>query len=476
MPQRARQAIDRLDTPGASVVVTGQQPGFLGGPAYTLFKALSAIALARHVEKTTKRVCVPVFWVAGEDHDLEEIRSVYFPGPEGRELEFRYPGASDRRSVSDYEVGDEAATVLNAAMAHLGGRRHGATACELISLYHGANLASGFARIISALLGDKGLLVLDPRQLRPLTRPLIRQVIEKGSDVLARIEAGREAVRRGGVDPFVAGRFPLFLLEHGQRHYLSPESLGEPGLPPDGSSRKFLYRVGDGSKTSVEDLLERLEREPEAFSTGALLRPLAQEYALPCALTVGGPAEVGYFAQLGPLAEELGLPAPTIALRLQATLLEGKAAQVAAGLDLEHLASARSVDDLLRNDEDEAYVLGFEALAERTERALLETLESLPAGGAAERARRKARAVAREIRRLGQQATKARRESDAVERGRLERLWALAFPNGMLQERRLGFLHFIARHGVDWLDEMLLELEKDPFALAHRIITFGPGG
>src|SRR4029453_13503715 len=98
-------------------------------------------------------------------------------------------------------------------------------------------------------------------------------------------------VREKGMEPLVAARLPLFILEEGRRMHLTT-----------GGGRGSLRIAGEGGKErSKEALLDLLEEAPERFSHGALLRPIIQEHVLPSVLSIGGPAEVGYFAQIGPL-------------------------------------------------------------------------------------------------------------------------------------------------------------------------------
>ena len=80
----ARQsALSRLAEPGAVAITTGQQPGLLTGPLYTIYKALSTAALGRILERQWQRPVVPVFWVAGDDHDFSEASSASWIAADG---------------------------------------------------------------------------------------------------------------------------------------------------------------------------------------------------------------------------------------------------------------------------------------------------------------------------------------------------------------------------------------------------------
>jgi len=446
-------------SPGTALVVTGQQPGFLASPLYAIYKALGAIAAARRIERDTGRPAVPVFWVAGDDHDLDEVRSGILPAPGGGEAVFSYPGPSDRRPLSAHVVEGEAAAVVEAAARELSRRRNGGDAARLARLYVGRNLASGFAAILNDLLGGEGLLLIDPVRLRALARPVIRKVIESPEAVMEAIEAGRGDVRERGMEPLVAARLPLFILREGRRMHLALSGGG------------FLRIDGGGEELSTKALLDLLEESPESFSHGALLRPIVQDHVLPSVLSIGGPAEVGYFAQIGALARLLGSPSPRIALRPGATLVDGKAARFAREAGLERIASARQPEDLLDPEEEPQAIRAVRDLAARAEEAMVRAVKDHASPAKAVRLEARGREIAEDMRRL---VDRIRREEASAGRGAAEarRLWDHIFPGGELQERRWTVLHFVAKHGTEWLGQLLRAIEADPLGVAHRWVTF----
>jgi bacillithiol biosynthesis cysteine-adding enzyme BshC len=455
----AERSMALLAAAGTAVVVTGQQPGFLGGPLLTLYKALTAVAAARQYRALTGRPCVPVFWVASEDHDLDEVREARFPDPAKGVASFHYPHPADRRPLSDYVMDREALAVLEAAEAHLAPRRHGAEARDLLDLYRGRSLAGGFGAVISALLAHTGMLIIDPATLRTQASSLFRPVIERPEEALAAIERGRRDVKARGLDPLVAARVPLFMIREGRRDHLS---LTAAGLEVDGG----------GPPLAREGLLRILRERPETFSPGALLRPIIQQATLPCVLTVGGPAEVGYFAQIGPLASYLGVDPPEIALRLNATIFEGKMARLASSYPPERLAAAEVPEDLLRGEEEPEGVRIARDLARRAEEELRRAIEGL--SGSPETSRLEARAaeVPEGILRFADRLQKAHARARSAEMEAARRLWDFILPAGGLQERWWSALHFVAKHGRRWIDEVIEAIEPDPLRLSHRWIFF----
>ncbi len=453
-------ALSRVGSPGTAVIVTGQQPGFLGGPLYTLYKALSAVALAQAYRQQTGRACVAVFWVAGDDHDLDEVRTVRFPGASGEDVVFSFSAPVDRRPISDYEISTDDLATLEAAAAHLAPRRFGSVARELIEQYRGRNLASGFAAMLHTVLGKHGLLCLDPVHLRPLAAEVVKQVIERPDGVLDAITRGRSEVTASGLKPFVAARLPLFLLENGARHHLSP---AEGGLEIDGVGRHL----------STGALIERLRTSPRLFSAGALLRPFVQQYTLPAILSVGGPAEVGYFAQLGPLSRLLGIESPPIALRLHATIIDGRLVPIVSRFDDQAIARAKSAAGLVADRDAPDSLAGLDALAATVANALEDAASEVPAGiPSAKRLPGSADKIVRDIRHFKDRALKAWAENQKNELAQARKLWNYVYPSGGLQERRWGFLHFVAKHGVDWIDSLIAAIAQEPFELSHRWLLF----
>lgn len=457
----ARRNIEALSRDDTITVVAGQQPGFLTGPLYTIYKAVSAIALAEACEKAHGRRCVPVFWVAGEDHDVDEIREARFPGADG-EVVARLPHAAGRRPLSTLPVDEATEAVLDEVIRHLRGRRHGDEAASLVELYRGRNLASGCAAILARLLGKHGLVIVDPEKLRPLAAPIFQRLVEEADAVVDALREGRRRLAKRGVKPFVAARLPLFLLRDGSREHVAFEG-------------GRLRIDGGGPALDRAALLDELARDPGAFSAGAILRPLIQHVVLRSGLTVGGPAEVGYFAQLPPLSGWLGIETPRIALRAQCTMIDGKAARSweRLGIDGEDLAAARRPEDLVRLD-DGSPRLEWARRLQAEMRALREEL--LEGGGFGEAARRRLERSSRKaelavggvVERLEQELRRRDEEGFLA----ATTLWNHVFPGDALQERRWNAFHYLAKYGTRWLEGLLDAIRKSPLSLNHLLLLF----
>jgi uncharacterized protein YllA (UPF0747 family) len=235
------------------------------------------------------------------------------------------------------------------------------------------------------------------------------------------------------------------------------------------------FRVGDGGRATRDEILRILEHEPWRFSTGALLRAVAQQALLPVTLAVVGPAEMAYSAQLGPLFDLFGLPATPLALRLSATLIEARAARalerlgidpVGPGLDL--LARAAEPRDLVRGGAAERLEARVRAAARSVEAALADAFAEAALPATRERKlRSSAGKVVGDLERLAVRARRAAAERSEEELAAARLVWNHLFPGRVLQERRWNVLPFLANHGSEWIAALVAEAERDPFTPRH---------
>jgi bacillithiol synthase len=442
---------------GANAVVTGQQVTLLGGPLYTLLKAATAIRKA-HDARVAGHPHVPIFWLATEDHDLDEADHVTFPSRhELHRLKLRMP---ERVSspVGGLTLTDDIVRLLDEAAGLL---EPGATVDALHEFYKpGVSFGLAFARFISRVFAEQGLIVLDAssRECHALGAEVLRKAITSADDLQdALLERDKLLAQRGYHSQVLvtAQSGLLFLLdsETGARLPLKRASS-----PQNGAG--WLA----GKKAYSEDaLLAILENEPERLSPNALLRPVFQDAILPTTAYVGGPAEIAYFAQSQVLYERiLGMTTPVLP-RLSATLIDPAVAELSAQQEL-------SLPDMIwLRPEELAVRLGARAMPIENKRklasagntldvelqALTDYLHSLDAGlgRSAEVAASKMRYQMNRLRRLSanyqlQREQSLRRHADAL---------ALAlFPNQHLQERLIGAAWFLSRYG-DGLASLLVE-------------------
>jgi bacillithiol biosynthesis cysteine-adding enzyme BshC len=464
----AAAAAERLRDPRAVAIVTGQQAVLFGGPALVFYKAIAAIRTAAALEARRGAPVVPVFWVASDDHDFEEIRAVEVLEAQGALRTLRYAPAVDPSGRPAWGIELDASIEgllgeLESALPDSPGRPE-MLQCLRECYRPGARLSDAFARLISSLFPS--LVVLDPADpaLKTLMTPVLRREIEErsaSSTLLAKTGGQLEAAGYAEQVPVREGFLNAFVVEGGVRRALG---LRDDEVEVRGTDRRL----------SIAEAVKWLEREPSAWSANALLRPVVQDALLPTAAYVGGPAEIAYHAQIGPAYAHFGVPRPALFPRPAATLVEPSQARAleAEGLDLPELQ--QDVEALLARiarDSNPAVEASFAAARQAIERELRAVEESLGAvdptlRAAAESARGRALF---QVEGLQEKATRALKKRDQARSDRLRRAREALFPGGEPQERRLLFAAWLARWGRSVLESVSDRL--DPFATVHQVIS-----
>jgi bacillithiol biosynthesis cysteine-adding enzyme BshC len=465
---RAAARAQELAAPGATAIVTGQQAGLLGGPLFVLYKALATMEVARRAAERRGRPVVPIFWVASDDHDFAEVRTATVLDEAGQIRSLRYTPAREPTGQPAWTIElDETIVRLIEELKGLlpDNSYRDALTARLAAAYHpGRSLSGAFASFISALLPD--LVVLDAAdpKLKALMLPVLHRELREGSATskLA-IEAGQALLAAGYHQqvPVRPGFLNLFVMAQGERRAL-------------GFDNGIVEVRGPALRWSVEEAERRLDADPSAWSAGVLLRPLAQDFLLPTAAYVGGPAEIAYHAQIGPSYAHFGIPRPVVLPRPSLTLIDPSQARTleAEGLKLTELEA--DPEGLVSQWARDAYP-EVEAAFSKARASLTEDLGAVERAlgaldptlkGAAESARGRA---LHQIETLYEKSIRALKKRDQTRADRLRRTRDALFPGGALQERGLNLVSALARHGDDFVPRVLAAM--DPFALGHQVIA-----
>jgi uncharacterized protein YllA (UPF0747 family) len=432
-------ARDRLASGPVLVVTTGQQPGLFTGPLYTVYKALSAIAWAQRLERERGVPVVPVFWVAGDDHDFDEANHATFLNGRGEAVKIvlreREPGAPSLSSAQEM-CGPEIAAALAKLREETPDSEFKAGVLRWLEEAYrpDVTLADAFAGALHALLGDRGLAVV-----RPYTRAVKREM----APWLLR---GLELTLTDGLSPV-----------------LVDASLGRDRLRPEGDA--FVTRRS-GERFTRTDVERIAQESPERLSPNVLLRPVVEAALWPTVAYFGGPGELKYLPEATPLYQALGVPAQTPAPRWSGVLIESRVDRVIEkhGLSLEDLArppgtlEARLVREqlppelagaleTLRDGLAEAYgrVSGGVARIDATLERTVETARNAALGATAD---------------IEKKVVAALKRSNETLMSQLARARAAVFPDGAPQERVLTYASLAIRYGAPLLTALEDEVAR----------------
>jgi bacillithiol biosynthesis cysteine-adding enzyme BshC len=463
---QAETNLQRLQA-GAVAVVSGQQVGLFGGPGYALYKAISAIQAASDL--TAAGIdAVPIFWMASEDHDVDEVRHVDFFS-DGKLHHFELPRPEvDAVPVGNISLGSPIEEVVAQTSPLLTGPDGAALAEVLRKNYiQPATYSSSFASLFAQIFAEQGLILLDPldKKLHRVAAPILRAALAEREPLNeALLRRGKE-LEHAGYDAQVnvtARSTLLFWLDGGKRQVISTNSNG-----------KFI--AGEHA-APAEEWLRQVEVAPEKFSPNALLRPVVQDFLLPTAAYFGGPAEIAYFAQSSVLYEKLLGRMPVLMPRADFTLVDPKAERILKKYGLQVQDVWQGQQELLKrmygtnlpvelSNEFETSVGHIEEHTEKLFAAIGKVDPTIREG------------ISRSEKRIRYQLEKVRRKIGAsldrhenVIAGHAAFLENLLFPHKGLQSRDLSFLPFLARWGSAGILELQkLASTKTPWR--HRVIS-----
>ncbi|MCI0356651.1 MAG: bacillithiol biosynthesis cysteine-adding enzyme BshC, partial [Acidobacteria bacterium] len=412
---------------------------------FSLYKALTAIKLAAEATQSGTD-CVPVFWLATEDHDLAEVNHVTLLDGDGRLHALRTPshGVEDA-PVGTVRLGEEIEGVLDAAARALGS----AEAEQFLrqSYRPGETLGSAFGRLFSLLFRDSGIVLLDASdpELHRIAEPVYRGAALAADDLTRDLLRRNQSLEAAGYHAQVKvtpSSTLLFQIQNGVR---------SPILRVNGG-----FQVGT-EKLTAEALASRITQQPEQFSSNVLLRPVAQDYLLPTLAYVGGPAEVAYFAQASVVYEELLGRVTAVVPRLSATLVEPRVQRLLQRYRLAGPDAFQGAGQLRELLARHSLPAGLDAEFDSAAASLAQSLDSVTRAlegfdptlaSAAGKARSKMRYQLERLR--GRAARAQLRRSELLAR-HAEEIAASLYPHKDLQERTLGGISFIARYGTGLL-------------------------
>jgi bacillithiol synthase len=452
---------------GASAAVTGQQVGLFGGPVFSIYKALTAVKLAQEATAAGQD-SVPVFWIATTDHDLAEVNHTAIPGPNAtlQTLTTSSHGVEDA-PVGSIHFGEEIQSVVQAAAELLGDSQ--ATDFLHESYRPGETLGSAFARLFARLFADWGVILLDPSdpELHAVAAAIYAAAIERAAQLDEALLARGKDLEQAGYHQQVKvtpSSTLLFTVKDGARIPIHRRL--------NGNSTEFL--VGE-DKISQDALLRQIAATPQNFSPNVLLRPVVQDHLLPTLCYTGGTAEVAYFAQAGVVYQELRGHVTPILPRFSATVIEPKLqglldryaltlTDLFEGEDaLREKIAARILPVELQKAFDRAGAT-LDASLTAVKEALIKLDKTL-----AEAADNAGSKMQHQLETLRGRAARAELRQSELAARHAQQLSTALYPNKTLQEREIGGIYYIARHGTDFLRELYTHLHPD--CHDHQIIT-----
>ncbi|WP_077617725.1 bacillithiol biosynthesis cysteine-adding enzyme BshC [Bacillus sinesaloumensis] len=311
--------INRLTNPKSVVVIGGQQAGVLSGPLYTIHKIVSIIKLAKEQEEKLNIPVIPVFWIAGEDHDFAEINHLYVNLKNGIRKRAVPHYHTRKTMVSSLEIEkDGLIEWIEEIFETYGETNHTKGLIERLTEYveKSTTYVDFFVQIINELFGWSGLVLVDSgsKDFRTIQSHHFRQMVEKNREIHDALLLQQEELSTHRYSKTInmnESSANLFYTQNGERILL------EYNVEHDVFSGKNNECILCG-----DELLEISDNQPELLSNNVVTRPVMQEFIFPTLAFISGPGEVSYWAELKKVFAVMGMKMPPVLPRLMMTFVE----------------------------------------------------------------------------------------------------------------------------------------------------------
>ncbi|HYK77208.1 MAG TPA: bacillithiol biosynthesis cysteine-adding enzyme BshC, partial [Daejeonella sp.] len=436
--------IELLGLENSFTITTGHQLNIFTGPLYFIFKIVTAINLAGELKSHfPDKNFIPVYWMASEDHDFEEINHTYI-GDKKITWQHQAQGATGRLSVQDM------AQAIREYTGRLGISLHAPSLAKMIeTAYSGhKNLAEATRYLVNALFEEYGLIVLDADhpELKKQFTPIITEDILHQNSYKA-INSTMEELAKIGIESQVNPReINFFYLQDGLRERLVFEN------------NRYQVLNSDISFSAAE-LQEKINQHPECFSPNVVMRPIYQEVILPNIAYVGGGAEIVYWLQLKQNFDQYGVDFPILILRNSAMFISNKSETALNRLrfsltdifkDAENLKKQwilnHSEHTLNLADEWQELTCIFEKIKLRAHKID----PTLTASTLAVKTR-----LEKAIHNLEKKLIKAEKRNHADSLSKIDTLKYKLFPMNGLQERSENFGMFYVKYGPEFISSLI---------------------
>ena len=467
---RTEHNISLLKNNNTLAVVTGQQLGLAGGPLYTFYKIITAIKLSKHLtERYDDYNFVPVFWLEGDDHDFDEVAWINLLNENNELVKITYTDnvAEDvnRGSVGYVKLQSTINDFFGDMEKNLRGTDFTSDIMENLRSFYseGRTFKEAFKDLIAWLFDKHGLILFDPqdKELKKLLIPVFQKEISgfrEHTEKLVNVSATLDDIYHAQVKVRPVNLF---------YNYADGRYLIEP------VDNEFKLR-GKKKKFTYEELNTLIQQEPEKFSPNVLLRPICQDYLLPTAFYIGGPAEVAYFAQVTPLYNIFKVVTPIVYPRSSASIVEKNISSAIQKFDLkineifadpekikEKIVSKMSDDMLAAVFDKSSYEI--EIVYDKLKEKLFEIDKALSEAG-----NKYKQNSLNNLLQLKGKAIDAQKKKYEVTLRQIDKITMNLYPDQNLQEREVNFAYFANKYGIEILDKLFEELDINVFE--HQII------
>lgn len=467
-------SIEKLKEPESVVVIGGQQAGILTGPLYTIHKVISIVALAEQKEKELGIPVIPVFWIAGEDHDFPEVNHIFIPAEDKVEKSTIPQKVLQKKMVSDIQL-DKASFQqwIQDIFREFGETEHTGKLINFIdqALEQSYSFVDIFATIIMELFKEKGLLIVDSGNvgMRKLEKTIFQQQIENQKMITESLLNQQTKVQEANYPLAIESKESAANLFYYDSNY-NERIL----LEFDSETERFVGKNG-AVVFSKDQLLELAECNPEKLSNNVVTRPLTQEWLFPNLAFIAGPGEISYWAELKEIFERFSIKMPPIVPRLNLTFMDRNIESdlQELGISLQSVLTKGTTeykDQFFSSVKDEELDHYFDDAknALMTQYELIEQRLSEKDKSLLPLLKKNENLIMKQLDFMVGRVDAARRQKYDFELKKYDRIDMALRPNGLPQERVWNIFQYLNLYGIDFVSR-IMELDF-VFDGTHKLI------
>jgi bacillithiol biosynthesis cysteine-adding enzyme BshC len=476
--KRTLENIEVLESKGSLVVIGGQQPGFLTGPLFIVFKILTVLKLSSYFKKELNVPVVPCFWNASDDSSFSQIDNVKIINGKIEKIKLDLSDFDPKTRYSDIYLDPERIKKTIRKLERI--LRSTDFTPEIVDFFNSGlkdilkacsdargriNISSFFSSLITKMFSDYGIVIVDPAsiELKKLSLDLLWFDMES----------------HGKIEDLITstGRVLDNLGYHIQLRS-APDTLNF--FLKSGSSRIKVYaednewfRVST-NRYRKKELQDLVRRNPGDVSLNVVLRPLLQDRSLPVLCSVCGPSEVSYFAQLKPVYKIMNMKMPVIYPRFSATVIESRIKKLILGLKLQDTELEYGREEVIKKAIDNDLKSGLSRQIRNFENDIKKRLERLEKNFESNKMNvsssfdRIKRNIKREIEVLRKKIYSEYKKQNEFVVKSTDKIFSNMFPNGNLQEREINIINYLNKYSFRFINDLYDSIK--PLDFLHKFL------
>lgn len=453
--ERIEHHLEQITHPEAVFVVGGQQAGLLTGPLYSVHKAISVILYAKEQTERYDRPFIPLFWVAGEDHDIDEINHMYVE-KNGQLHKAVYSERSPLKKMATHTEFDRE-TMHRYVDQMIRTFRETTYTKEILRQLHEAvdatdNYTSFFVYLMNEFFNEAGLLYIDAayepfKQIQ--VDALIRLVEQNEAIAEAVVKKERQYAEVMGQTPLQA------TLDNAHLFYV--HDTGRLLLKREGE--QFIYEPLQ-LRWSKEEIIEEITRHPERFSNDVVTRPIMQQMMLPTFAFLAGPGELAYWATLKEAFQAVDVAMPLLIPRHSITLVPRDVQYALQQLDIPVEKSLDQRYDLLmerhmEKAKDEQFLAALHEAKNNLEQALQQLQQTAPTPSVQRVLQKNKQYHEKQFDYVEQFYDREIALQEETMIRRLRTVERQLLPEGAPQERMYTPYYYVNEYGLDLIEKLL---------------------